>query len=125
MSSETARGLDTEELSHKDLVQKYKEKLAVLTDDSFLSDVSSDDTVKDVQGLLALAEGKAIAVHIKRFDGEVVCEWLWFLGTVSSRVVCVAVIVRQGSCVGDVMTAFQRQVKKECVKKNRTSYINW
>jgi len=68
-------GLGEEELSHKDLVGKYNELVSELTEDPLLFEVSPDDTVMDVQGLLALAQGKAIAIHIKRFDGEVVCEW--------------------------------------------------
>ena len=66
---------EDKELSHNALLKKCKEMLASLLDDPFLLDVSPDSSVKDVESLLALIQGKAITIHIQKFDGGIVCEY--------------------------------------------------
>ncbi len=73
MSEVNVLSSDVENLSHKDVLKTAKELLSSMLNDPFLSDVSVDDSVKDVNSILALAQGKAISIHIKKYDGEIIC----------------------------------------------------
>ena len=63
-----------EQISHNALLKKVQELKAELLDDPFLSDVAIDCSAEDVGYQLALAQGKAITVNFKKFDGEVICK---------------------------------------------------
>lgn len=72
MDGTSSDGNDAEEPSHNALLGKAKESIMVLLKDPLLWDVPEDCSVEDAQLLLALSEGKAIIVHIQKFDGEIV-----------------------------------------------------
>ena len=62
------------QLPHPELVARAKELVSSLLSDQFLSDLSSDVSAEEVTSLLALEQGRAITVHVKRFDQQLICE---------------------------------------------------
>ena len=64
-----------EEIPHNELIQRARNLVTTILDDPFLSNLSKDCTLEGVKSLLALAQGKAITVHIKRFDEQVLCKY--------------------------------------------------
>ena len=76
--------MDAEEagvqLSHSELVERASKMVASLLDDPFLSDLPRDVGADEVTSLLALEQGRAITVYVRRFDEELIREWRerWF-----------------------------------------------
>ena len=62
------------QLSHPELVDKASKMVDSLLDDQFLSDLPRDVSADEVTSLLALEQGRAITVNVKRFDEELVRE---------------------------------------------------
>lgn len=59
--------------SHNDIVQQAREITQQMLDDPFLSDLAKDCSVEHAKSKLALHQGKAITIHINRYDGETEC----------------------------------------------------
>ena len=59
---------------HPELVAKAKKLVASLLSDPFLSDLPSDVTAEEVSSIVALEQGKAITVYVKRFDQQIIRE---------------------------------------------------
>ena len=62
------------QLSHPELVDKASKMVDSLLDDQFLSDLPCDVSADEVTSLLALEQGRAITVNVRRFDEELVRE---------------------------------------------------
>ena len=62
----------SEELSHMEVMKKAKELVSSLLSDSALNDLPPDCDADEVSTLLALEQGRAITINLKRFDGEVI-----------------------------------------------------
>ena len=79
-SSEVAASLVVDEakveasgqLSHPELLSRVSHLVSTLLDDPFLSGLPGDVTAEEVSSLLALEQGKAITVYVKRFDQELI-----------------------------------------------------
>lgn len=115
------------ETAHNAVIQKANKMVSLLFDDLFLSDFSEDCTVENVKSRLALLQGRAICVHINKFDGEVICECVHVLITLPSGYCwySTAVIVLQGASVYDLMQAFQRKVEEQCNREGKTEHLSW
>ena len=59
---------------HPELMAKVKKLVAGLLSDPFLSDLPSDVTAEEVTSIVALEQGKAITVYVRRFDQQVIRE---------------------------------------------------
>ena len=75
MAEEEEEGEVSEQLSHSELLAKASSMLSTLLADPFLSDLSRDVSAEEVASVLALEEGKAITVFIRRFDQELIRKW--------------------------------------------------
>ena len=62
------------QLSHPELLAKANAMLSTLLADPFLSDLSHDVSAEEVSSIVALEEGKAITVFVRRFDQELIRE---------------------------------------------------
>lgn len=60
-----------EQLSHVDVVLQAKQLIADLLDDPFLYDLPKDSSAGEVSSLLALEQGKAITVNVRRMDEQI------------------------------------------------------
>ena len=60
--------------SHPELMAKAKKLVASLLSDPFLSDLPSDVTAEEVTSIVALEQGRAITVYVRRFDQQVIRE---------------------------------------------------
>ena len=60
------------QLSHPELVSRASQTVASLLADPFLSDLPRDVTPEEVSSLVALEQGRAITVYVKRFDQELI-----------------------------------------------------
>ena len=63
------------QLSHPELLSRVSHLVSSLLDDPFLSGLPGDVTAEEVTSLLALEQGKAITVYVKRFDQELIREY--------------------------------------------------
>ena len=63
-----------EQLSHVDVVLQAKQLVANLLDDPFLCDLPRDSSADQVSSLLALEQGKAITVNVRKMDEQVLCK---------------------------------------------------
>ncbi|XP_064393424.1 U11/U12 small nuclear ribonucleoprotein 25 kDa protein-like isoform X1 [Halichondria panicea] len=97
-----------ERSSHKVVVEQAKRLLCDLLADPFLSDIFSTATHDEVASQLSLEQGRAITVHVRRFDDQVL-----------------SVIVLQGATVGDLIRTVQRSVMKQLSLAGRTTPISW
>lgn len=57
-------------LSHVDVARKAKQLVAELLEDAFLCDLPRDISSDDVTSLLALEQGKAITVNVRKMDDQ-------------------------------------------------------
>ena len=62
------------ELSHVEALQKVKELTAELLSDPFLQDLPRDISLDEVKSKLALEQGSAITLYLRRYDDEVIRE---------------------------------------------------
>lgn len=69
------------QLSHPELLSRVSHLVSTLLDDPFLSGLPRDVTAEEVTSLLALEQGKAITVYVKRFDQELIREYFIVLTT--------------------------------------------
>lgn len=80
---------DEDDLSHMEVIVKVQEHIKNLMKDPFLSDLPSGVSLDKVQSQLALEEGRAITVNIRRYDDIVIRKfmkiYLWLLGTKFSK----------------------------------------
>lgn len=60
------------ELSHVEALQKVKELTAQLLSDPFLQDLPPDISLDEVKSKLALEQGSAITLNLRRYDDEVI-----------------------------------------------------
>lgn len=60
---------------HNAVIHNANHLLTLILEDPFLSYLSRDCSVEDAKSQLALVQGKAITIHIKKFDGEVICKY--------------------------------------------------
>lgn len=67
-----ARDAVTEELSHVDAIHKAKELISQLLSDPFLQDLPPDISLDEVKSKLALEQGRAITLNLRRYDDEVI-----------------------------------------------------
>ena len=75
MAEKEEEGEVSGQLSHSELLAKTSSMLSTLLADPFLSDLSRDVSAEEVASVLALEEGKAITVFIRRFDQELIRKW--------------------------------------------------
>ncbi len=66
--------LQNEGSSHLAVMKKAEGLLSTLIDDSFLSDLAEDCSLENVTSQLALLQGKAVTLHLNKFDGGVICK---------------------------------------------------
>ena len=59
---------------HPELMAKAKKLVASLLSDRFLSDLPSDVTAEEVTSIVALEQGRAITVYVRRFDQQIIRE---------------------------------------------------
>lgn len=59
-------------LSHPEALQKAKELVSRLLSDPFLHDLPPDISLDDLRSKLALEQGKAVTLHLRRYDGDVI-----------------------------------------------------
>lgn len=63
---------ESKEVPHNVVIQRANDLIATMLEDPFLTDLSQDCTVESVRAQLALAQGRAITIHIRRFGGDTV-----------------------------------------------------
>ena len=73
MEAETSVS-DEEARSHKAVLEHARRLLCDLLTDPFLSDISPTCTHDEVASQLALEQGRAITVHVRRFDDQILCK---------------------------------------------------
>ena len=61
--------------SHFAVMKKAESLLATALDDPFLADLAEDCSLENVQSQLALLQGKAITLYIKKFDDTEMCKF--------------------------------------------------
>ncbi len=71
---DTASVAVEEATPHNLVMQRARDMLITILDDPFLTGLSDGCDVETVQSQLALMQGKAITIHINKFDGGVICE---------------------------------------------------
>ena len=68
--------LDEDDLSHMEVIVKVQEHIKSLLKDPFLSDLPSEVSLDKVQSQLALEEGRAITVNIRRYDDIIIRKFM-------------------------------------------------
>lgn len=71
---ESSLPMDVGPPGHPELMAKANKLVAILLSDSFLSDLPSDVTAEEVASIVALEQGRAITVNVRRFDQLVIRE---------------------------------------------------
>ena len=64
-----------ESQSHNDVVEHAKDLVQQMLDDPFLLDLTKECDVEHARAKLALHQGKAITIHINRYDGKIECKY--------------------------------------------------
>ena len=67
--------VECKELSHVEAMKRVHELQSFLLSDRFLQDLPEDVSLDEVQSQLALEQGRAISLQLRRFDDEIICEW--------------------------------------------------
>ena len=115
----------TKEVTHNVVVDQANNLLSQILDDPFLSDLPKDCNLETAKAELSLYQGKAITIHIHRYDGQTICE----LGTNNWYEIedtpYLAVIVLQGATVQDLMQTFENKVEENCKKQALTTHLSW
>ena len=62
--------LDVEKVSHIEAMKEIHLLVTELTSDPFLDDLSPRVSVEDVASVLAVEQGRAITVHLRKSDDE-------------------------------------------------------
>lgn len=60
--------------THLLVMVKIKQKVEQLLQDPFLDDLSSDISLEEVKSRLAVEQGRAITIYVRRFDNEIICK---------------------------------------------------
>ena len=60
--------LDVEKVSHVEAMKEIRRLMCELMSDPFLNDLSPRASAEDVASVLAVEQGRAITVHLRRFD---------------------------------------------------------
>ena len=60
------------ELSHVDALERIKDHIAQLLSDPFLQDLPPDISLDEVRLKLALEQGRAITLNLRRYDDKVI-----------------------------------------------------
>ncbi len=68
--------MEETELTHVQLMDKMRACLGELLEDPLLNDFSSDVTPEEVNSRLAIEQGRAITVHVRRFDDQMICMFI-------------------------------------------------
>ena len=63
---------EKENLTHMEVMKRINQNLKEVLADPFLNDLSADVSHEEVKSRLAVEQGRAITVRIRRFDNEVV-----------------------------------------------------
>ena len=63
---------DEEELSHVEVMKKVKELIGEILTDPYLSDLPPNITLDEIQSKLALEQGRAMTVNIRRYDNQII-----------------------------------------------------
>lgn len=84
------------------------QRLDELLGDPFLSDITQDTTVEEIEALTGLEYGQAMSLTICRADGE-----------------NYNVIVNLNATVRDLKNAIQRSVGLQMKRSNSFKFINW
>eukprot|EP00731_Ephydatia_muelleri_P026689 Em0018g789a len=95
-------------LSHVEVMKQIKQQISDLLADPFLQDLPKDVSLDEAKSQLALEEGKAIILSLRRYDGE-----------------RVPVIIMQGATVQDLMRAIEKEITRKCNRSGKTQYISW
>lgn len=74
--------LECKELSHVEAMKRVHELELLLLSDPFLQDLPRDVSLDEIQSQLALEQGRAISLQLRRFDNEIIRKW--WSGLVSS-----------------------------------------
>ena len=96
------------ELSHVEALLRVKDLTAQLLSDPFLQDLPPDISLDEVKSKLALEQGSAITLNLRKFSDEVI-----------------PIIVLQGATVQDLMRAVEKETALRCVRAGRTSHLSW
>ena len=77
-SEETSVAVPTAkpQLSHVEAVKKARELISELLSDPLLSDMPPEVSLDEVKSTLAMEQCKAITLHLRRFDGEVLRKYI-------------------------------------------------
>lgn len=86
-----------EESSHKVVVERAKKLLSELLTDPFLSDISSTASHDEVSSQLALEQGRAVTVHVRRFDDQVLCKLHCVMSVLNKFITCMSVSIHFNS----------------------------
>lgn len=62
--------------THLQVMHNIEEKIEQLIKDPFLNDLTHDISLEEVKSRLAVEQGRAITIHIKRFDNESICKFI-------------------------------------------------
>ncbi len=71
--------LEPPSLSHPEVLQRARELTHQLLSDPFLQDLPPDISLDELRSQLALEQGKAITLHLRRYHSEVICKE-YFIG---------------------------------------------
>lgn len=67
--------LECKELSHVEAMKRVHELELLLLSDPFLQDLPRDVSLDEIQSQLALEQGRAISLQLRRFDNEIIRKW--------------------------------------------------
>lgn len=63
---------ENHELPHVEAIQRAKEYLAQMLSDPFLQDLPPDVSLDEVKQRLALEQGRAISLNLRKYDNEII-----------------------------------------------------
>ena len=63
---------DAEKIPHVEVMKEIQRLVTELMSDPFLDDLPPRASVEDVASVLAVEQGRAITVHLKKFDSQII-----------------------------------------------------
>lgn len=99
---------ENHELPHVEAIQRAKEYLAQMLSDPFLQDLPPDVSLDEVKQRLALEQGRAISLNLRKYDNEII-----------------PITVLQGATVGDLKRAVEKEITRRCIRRGKTAHLSW
>jgi hypothetical protein len=95
--------------SHEQFMKSFRLKVAqIIERDPFLRGLPTDITLQELEDVIAVDEGRAITIFLRRLDGIVI-----------------PVTVLQGASLSDLKAAIRRAISLKHKREGGTQNINW